>query len=184
MKWTLVKRKMIVQKYGTRGSYASAHPTLLSDVPTDDLDVLPTLEKCTDEYDDAEVIVPFTCLAFSSSIAQGRDLSQFWVVDSACSINLTAFRHDFVTFDPPSSPSRVGGVGVDVKGSGTVRLSIPLASSQIIHRTIHALYTLDLSSRCAQHMGRLLRVSWMHSHSGCEFIFPTDGDTGLIVVPT
>jgi hypothetical protein len=130
LKWTLTKRKwtLIIQKYGTpvAGS-ASAHAALLSDVLTDEPDSHPTLEECTDEFYDIEVSVPFTSVAFSSSLAPGRDLSQFSVVDSACSINLTAFRHDFVTFDLPSTPSRVGGVGVDIKGSGDVRLSILLA---------------------------------------------------------
>jgi hypothetical protein len=54
----------------------------------------------------------------------------------------------------------------------------------IIHRTVHALYTPYLSSPCARRIGRLLNVSCMQSHSGCEFIFPTDSDTGLIIVPT
>jgi hypothetical protein len=124
MKWTLAKRKMIIQKYGTHGASAFAHAAMLSDVSTDDLDVMPSPEECTDEYDDTEVSVPSSYVAFSSSLAHGRDLSQFWVVDSACSINLTAFRSDFVTSTPPSAPSRVGGVGVDVKGSGTLRISI------------------------------------------------------------
>jgi hypothetical protein len=185
LKWTLAKRKLIIQKYGTPvfGS-ALAHAAMLSDVPSDDPDSLPTLEECTDEFDDTGVSVPFTLVAFSSSLAPGRDLSQFWVVDSACSINLTAFRHDFVTFDSPSTPSRVGGVGVDVKGSGTLRLSILLASSQFIHRTNHALYTLDLSSRSTQRIGHLLNVSWIQSNSGCEFISPPNSDTGVIVGPT
>jgi hypothetical protein len=185
LKWTLAKRKLIIQKYGTPAAgSASTHAALPSDVPIEDPDTLPTLEECTDEFDDIEVSVPFISVAFSSSIAPGRDLSQFWVVDSACSINLTAFRHDFVTFDSPYTPSRVGGVGIDVNGSGTICLSIMLASSQIIHRTFHALYTLDLSSRSAQRIGRLLSVSWMQSHSGCGFIFPIDSDVSHIVVPT
>jgi hypothetical protein len=145
---------------------------------------MPTLEECTEKNDDTEVSVPFTSIAFPSSIAPGRDLSQFWVVDSACSINLPAFRHDLVTFDLPAIPSRVGRVGDDVKGSGTVRLSILLASGEIIHRTVYALYTPYLSSCYSQRIGRLLCVSWMQSHSGCEFIFPTDFDIGLITVPT
>jgi hypothetical protein len=120
LKWNLAKRMMIVQKYGIPGGSASAHAALLSDIPADDADILPTLEDCTYEYDDTDVSVPFSFVAFSSSLTHGRDLSQFWVVDSACSINLTAFRYDFVTFTPPSGPSRVGGVGIDVKGSGTV----------------------------------------------------------------
>jgi hypothetical protein len=94
----------------------------MRDVLTDDVDVLPTIEDCTSEYDDTEASVPFTFVAFSSSLARGRGLSQFWVVDSACSINLTAFRSDFVTFAPPSAPSRVGRVGVYVKGSCEVLL--------------------------------------------------------------
>jgi hypothetical protein len=63
------------------------------------------------------------------------------VVDSACSINLTTFQIDFVTFAPPTVPSRVGGVGRDDKGIGSVHISIMLASGHAIHRTIHALYT-------------------------------------------
>jgi hypothetical protein len=78
----------------------------------------------------------------------------------------------------------VGGVGVDVKGSGSVRISVRLASSQLIHRTVYALYTPDLSSRSAQRIGRLLSASWMQTHNGCEFIFPSNSDTGLLLVPT
>jgi hypothetical protein len=118
------------------------------------------------------------------SVPDSDNLSQFLLIDFACSINLTAFRGDFTAFALPSAPSRVGGVGVDVKGSGSVRISVRLASAQLTHRTIHALYTPDLSSRSAQRIGRLLSVSWMQSHSGCEFLFPTDSDTGLMVVPT
>jgi hypothetical protein len=169
LKWTLAKRKMIIHKYGTPCGSASTHAALMSDVPIDDSDSLPTLEDCTDEYDDTEVSVPFSSVAFSSSITPGRDLSQHWVVDSACSINLAAFRSDFSTFTPPSTRSRVGGVGVDVKGSGSVRMSIRLASSHFSHRTIHALYTPDLSSRSTQRIGRLLSVSSLQSHCGCEF---------------
>jgi hypothetical protein len=78
----------------------------------------------------------------------------------------------------------VGGVGVDVKGRGSVRISVRLASAQLIHRMIHTLYTPDMSSRSAQRIGRLLSVSWMQSHSGCEFVFPIDSDIGILVVPT
>jgi hypothetical protein len=46
----------------------------------------------------------------------------------ASPINLTAFRSDFMSFDPPSDTSRVGGVGVDVRGSGKVAIFIPLVS--------------------------------------------------------
>jgi hypothetical protein len=133
LKWNLAKRKMFVQKYGAPGGTTYAHAALHSDVPADeapaaDADSLPTLEDCADDCDDDEVSVPFSSVAFSSSLAPGRNLSQFWVVDSACSINLTAFQDDFVMFTPPSTPSHVGGVGVDVKGSGSVRISARLAS--------------------------------------------------------
>jgi hypothetical protein len=37
-------------------------------VPTDDADVMPTLEDCTNEYDDTEVCVPLISVAFSSSL--------------------------------------------------------------------------------------------------------------------
>jgi hypothetical protein len=175
---------MIVHKYGTLGGSASTHAALLSNVPTDEYDSLPTLEDSTDEYDDTEVSVPFSSGAFSSSITPCRDLSQYYVVDSAYSSNLTAFQSEFSRFTPPSTRSRVGGVGVDVKGSGSVRMSIRLASGHVIRRTIHALYTPDLSSRSTQRIGRLLSVNWLQSHCGCEFISPTESDIGLLVVPT
>jgi hypothetical protein len=54
---------------------------LLSDVTAADTDGLPTLEDCTDEYDDTEVSIPFISVAFLYSLTSGRDLSQFWVVD-------------------------------------------------------------------------------------------------------
>jgi hypothetical protein len=131
-------------------------------------------------YDDTEVSLSFHSVAFSSSLAPGRDLSIFRVVDSACSINLTTCRDDFVTFEPPSGSTRIAGVGAHVHGSGIVRLAIPRVSGHIIH----ALFALDLSSRSAQRIGRLLIGSWMQSHCGCEFLFPADYDIGLLVVPT
>jgi hypothetical protein len=84
---------------------------------------------------------------------------------------------------PPGS-TRIGGVGVNVQGSGTIRLAIPIVSDHIIHRTIHALFTPDLSSRSAQRIGRLFGISWMQTHCGCEILFPIDYDIGLLVVPT
>jgi hypothetical protein len=75
VKWTLAKRRMIILKYGTLGGHAPAHAALLSDVPTYDLEVVPTLVECTDEYDDIEVSVPFSSVVFSSSLAPSRDLS-------------------------------------------------------------------------------------------------------------
>jgi hypothetical protein len=184
LRWTVAKRQMIIHKYGTLGGSAIAHAALLSDVTAaDDLAALPTLEECKDEYNDTEVSVPFRSVAFSSSLTPGRDLSQFWVIDSPCSINLTAFRGDYTTFAPPSAPSRMGGVGVDVEGSGSMRISVLMASGKLIHRGAHALYTPDMSSCSAQHTSRLLSVSWMQSHSGCEFLFPTDSHIGLLGVP-
>jgi hypothetical protein len=69
---------MIIQMYGTRGGSAYAHAALLSNVTTDDIDSLPTFEDCTDEYDDTEMSVPFSFVAFSSSLKPGRDFSPFW----------------------------------------------------------------------------------------------------------
>jgi hypothetical protein len=66
---------MIIQKYGTPCGFAYAHAALLSDVTADDADGLPTLEDCTDEYDDTEVSVSLNSVAFSSSLTPGRDLS-------------------------------------------------------------------------------------------------------------
>jgi hypothetical protein len=74
---------MIIKKYGTLGGNASAYAAVLSDVPTDGTEIMPTLEECTDEYDDTEVSVPFSSVVFSSSLSPNRDLSQFWVIVSA-----------------------------------------------------------------------------------------------------
>jgi hypothetical protein len=82
---------MIIKKYGAPRGYTFAHAAILSDVPAEDTDSLPTLEDCTDEYDDTEVSVPFSSFAKSFSLTPGRDLSYVWVVDSACSINFTVF---------------------------------------------------------------------------------------------
>jgi hypothetical protein len=68
LKWTLAKRKMIVQKHGTHGGSVSTHAALLSDVSTDDPHVMPTLKECTDEYDDNEVSVPVNYVPFSYSL--------------------------------------------------------------------------------------------------------------------
>jgi hypothetical protein len=75
LRWTLAKWKMIIHKYGAPYGSASAHAALLSDVTADDTESLPTLEDCTYEYDDTEVSVPLSSVAFSSSLTPGRDLS-------------------------------------------------------------------------------------------------------------
>jgi hypothetical protein len=62
---------MIIQTYGTRGGCASVHAALLNDVSADDPNILPTLEDCIDEYDDNEVSVPLSSVAFSSSFTPG-----------------------------------------------------------------------------------------------------------------
>jgi hypothetical protein len=53
-----------------------------------------------------------------------------------------------------------------------------------IRCTIHASYTYDLTSRSSQQVGRLLSISWMQTHSGCEFPFPTQSNIGVLMVPT
>jgi hypothetical protein len=65
-----------------------------------------------------------------------------------------------------------------------MRISIRLTYGHTIHRTVHAMYTADLSSRSAERIERLLNVGWVQSHCGCDFFFPTVSDTGLRVVPT
>jgi hypothetical protein len=65
-----------------------------------------------DEFDDTEVGTSFAYVAFASSASPVTDMSEYWVVDSACFVNLTAFRSDFTEFHPSSRRSTVGGVGV------------------------------------------------------------------------
>jgi hypothetical protein len=79
-----------------------------------------------DEFDYTMVSTSFASVAFASSASYVADLSDYLVVDSACSVNLTAFRSDFSEFHPSSRRSTVGGVGVTVQGSGTVRIHICL----------------------------------------------------------
>jgi hypothetical protein len=81
-----------------------------------------------------------------------------YLVDSACSINLTTFWSDFTDFQTPSRPSKVGGVGVTLKDSGTACVPICLVSCQTVFRLVHALYAHGLTSRSAHlgwHIGRL-----------------------------
>jgi hypothetical protein len=69
-------------------------------------------------------------------------------------------------------------------GSSTIRVPICFVCGQTALRHVHALYTLDLSSRSAPKISRLLNVSWMQKHSGCEFSFPTNSDFGMLLVTT
>jgi hypothetical protein len=184
MRWALAKRKMIIQKYGTHGGCASAHAALLSDVTADDSHSMSILEDCTDEYDNTEVSVPLSSVAFTSYLTPGRDLSQFRVVDSAGSINTTAFRGDFATFTPlplplawveSASTLRAVALCVFLFGWHVARSS----TARSMHCT-HLTRPLALLSASS----RLLSVSWMQSYSGCEFIFPSDFDTRHLAVPT
>jgi hypothetical protein len=135
----------MVQKYGTPSGTSPAHVALMSDMSLDDSHVhasldVPTLEECTDDYDNKiEWPLQLGCIPILSCLR--RNLSLFWVVDSSHSINLTTFHGDFVMFDSLLWSSRVGGVGVAVNGSGTVHIFIPLGYGHVIRRTIHALYT-------------------------------------------
>jgi hypothetical protein len=186
LRWTLAKRKQIAEKYAGQPP-PTAH---LSDCPTDvvsegDAAAEDALEyDMQDEYDDTEVGTSFASVAFTSAAALVADLSKYWVVDSACSVNLTSFRSDFSEFHSSARRSTVGGVGVTVQGRGTVRIPICLISGRTVFRHVHALYTLDLSSRSAQRISRLLSVSSMQKHSGCEFSFPTNIDSGMLLVTT
>jgi hypothetical protein len=189
MKWTLAKRKLIAQKnwqpqqHCPRACCPLERPLPRGHLSAYSLD-FPILEEYTDVYDDTKVSLPSSYVAFFFSLDHGRDISDFWVVDSACSINLAACRDDFVTFEPPSGASHIGGAGVDVQSSGTIRLAIPHVFGHIIHRIIRALFTPDLSLRSSQCIGCLLSVRWMRSHCGCKFLFLTDSDIGLLVVST
>jgi hypothetical protein len=46
------------------------------------------------------LVSPPSMLRFLHQHPRRRDLFHFWVVDSTCSVNLTAFRSDFASFDP------------------------------------------------------------------------------------
>jgi hypothetical protein len=185
LRWTLAKRKQIAEK-------SAGHPpptAHLSDVA----DASATLEDDTvcplecdmqDEYDDTEVSVSLTSVAFTSSASSVANLSDYSVVDSAYSVSLTAFRSDFSEFNPSSRHSTVGGVGVSVKDSGLVRAPIYLVSCQKVVRHVHALYTPDLSLGAAQKISRLLSVSYMQKQCGCEFSFPTNSDSSMLLATT
>jgi hypothetical protein len=185
LRLTMAKRKQIAEK-------SAGHPpptAHLSDVAAasatleDDTD-FPLEYDMQDEYDDTEVSVSLTSVAFTSPASSVANLSDYSVVDSACSVSLTAFRYDFSEFNPSFRHSTVGGVGVSVMDSGLVRAPICLVSGQTVVRHVHALYTPDLSSGAAQKISRLLSVSWMQKHSGCELSFPTTSDSSMLLVTT
>jgi hypothetical protein len=76
LKWSLAKRKMLVQKYGTPSGLAS-HVVLLgdvhqSDVESDALGAGPSKMECGDEYDDKGASVSFNFVAFFASAPPGR----------------------------------------------------------------------------------------------------------------
>jgi hypothetical protein len=81
LKWTLAKRKMIVQKHGAPSGQAS-HTALLSDMHKSDTNgnapvAGPSEMECTGEYDNTEVGTTYCFIAFSSSTTPGRDLSDY-----------------------------------------------------------------------------------------------------------
>jgi hypothetical protein len=137
-----------------------------------------------DEYDDTAVRTSFASVGFTSFASSIADLSDYWVVEFTCSVNLTAFQYDYSEFHPSSRRSIVGGVGVIVQGSGTARIPICLVSGLTVFRRVHALYTHDPSSRSTQKIGRLLSVSLIQKHSGCGFSSPIDSDSGMLLATT
>jgi hypothetical protein len=102
LRWTLAKRKQIAEKYEGQPP-PTAH---LCDVPADMGSVGDAAEgdaveyDMHDEYDDTEVGTSFASVAFASTASTIADLSDYWVVDSACSVNITSFRSDFSLFSP------------------------------------------------------------------------------------
>jgi hypothetical protein len=137
-----------------------------------------------DKYDDTTAIISYAYVAFASSHSSIIDMSGYLVVESTCLVNLTTFRSDLTDFQPPFRLTRVGGVCVIVKGSGTIRVAICIGSRQTVFRLVHALHTHDLTSRSAHHIGHVLIVSLMLKHSGCEFLFPTNSDSGMLLFTT
>jgi hypothetical protein len=90
------------------------------------------------EYNDTKVSAPLSSVALTSSLTPGRDVLQFSVVDSASSINLIAFRDEIVSFESSSGSSRVGGVGIDVMGSGTVYIVNVKIEGAIRKKCVHS----------------------------------------------
>jgi hypothetical protein len=63
----------------------------------DDISV-PDGDKMVDEYDDTAVNVSFASVVFTWFTTSLADLSDYWVSNSAYSVNLTAFRSDLTDF--------------------------------------------------------------------------------------
>jgi hypothetical protein len=144
LRWTLAKRKQIAEKYAGQPpltphlSEVHAHMASVEDAA----DGEPLDYDMHEEYDDIEVSNSFASVAFASFASYVADMFDYWVVDSACSVNLITFRSEFSEFHPSSRRSTVGGVGVTVQGSGTVHIPICLVSGRAVFRRVHALNTL------------------------------------------
>jgi hypothetical protein len=57
--------------------------------PLEDANGTPPEDDMEDEYDDTSVSVSFTFVAFTSFAFSFVDLSDYWVDDFACSVNLS-----------------------------------------------------------------------------------------------
>jgi hypothetical protein len=102
LRWTLAKRKQIAEQYAGQPP-PTAH---ISDVhagsdPWEDAADCPLEYDMEDENDDTAVNISFASVAFASYASSVAYLSHYWVVDFACSVNLTACRYDFSEFLPP-----------------------------------------------------------------------------------
>jgi hypothetical protein len=98
LRWTLAKRKHIADKCDGQPP-PTAHLTLSEAIfyVDDDISVADG-DKMEDEYDDTAVNVPFAFVAFTWFTTSLADLSDYWVINYAYSVNLTAFRSDFTDF--------------------------------------------------------------------------------------
>jgi hypothetical protein len=89
--------------------------------PLEDATSSPPEDDMEDEYNENAVNVSFNYVAFTSSASTIDDMSDYMVVDTACSVNLTTYRSNFSDFHPSSRLSTVGGVvGVSLMRSGIV----------------------------------------------------------------
>jgi hypothetical protein len=121
-------------------------------------------------YDDTEASLPFNSVALSSSFHTGRDLSDFWVVDSACSNNLTACRGDLVSFEPcrvllESAVSGLTSRAVALSDSPSLSCLVMLSTELFTHRLpptspLGLLNALDVS---------LVLVGCNHTTAACSF---------------